>query len=136
MNAQIKQVLAGLQSRNIKAVFAENSKEGRKKILYLIPRGAVVGIGDSTTIRQMKLPQTLLERGRKVLDAFDPQREKMHPKADREKHARIVKKATLSDAFLTGTNAITYDGRLVNVDAVGNRVAGMVWGHPLSIVVV
>lgn len=136
MNAQMKQVLAGLRARHIKGVFAENLKEGRGRILRLIPRDAVVGIGDSTTIRQMKLPQTLLEGGIKVLDAFNPQREKMHPKADREKYANIVKKATLSDAFLTGTNAITCDGRLVNVDAVGNRVSGMVWGHPLSIVVV
>jgi hypothetical protein len=136
MNAQMKQVLAGLHSRHIKGVFAENLEEGRERILRLIPRDAVVGIGDSTTIRQMKLPQTFLERGIKVLDAFDPQRGKMHPKADRERHAKIVKKATLSDAFLTGTNAITHDGRLVNVDAVGNRVSGMVWGHPLSIIVV
>lgn len=136
MNAQIEQCLAGLHSRHIKGVFAENSKEGRQKILRLIPPDAVVGIGDSTTIRQMKLPQTLIERGTKVLDAFDPQREKIHPKADRERQARIVKQATLSSAFLTGTNAITHDGRLVNVDAVGNRVSGMVWGHPLSIIVV
>jgi len=38
--------------------------------------------------------------------------------------------------FLAGTNAITLDGRLVNVDAAGNRVAGMFHGHPKSIVVV
>ena len=37
---------------------------------------------------------------------------------------------------MTGTNALTQDGRLVNVDAVGNRVAGMFWGHPLSIIIV
>lgn len=30
----------------------------------------------------------------------------------------------------------TQDGRLVNVDAVGNRVAGMFWGHPISIIAV
>jgi hypothetical protein len=136
MNAQIKQILACLHSRHIKGVFAKNLKEGRQKILRLISPDAVVGIGDSTTIRQMKLPQALIERGTKVLDAFDPQREKMNPKAAREKHARIVKEATISDVFLTGTNAITHDGRLVNVDAVGNRVSGMVWGHPLSIIVV
>jgi hypothetical protein len=136
MNAQMKQVLAGLHSRHIKGVFAEKLEEGREKILALIPIDAVVGIGDSTTIRQMGLTVALMKRGTKVLDAFNPERGKMHRKAERERHAKIVRKATLGDAFLAGTNAITHDGRLVNVDAVGNRVSGMVWGHPLSIIVV
>ena len=59
---------------------------------------------------------------------------------DSEEYARwrrdVRKEATVCDVFLTGTNAITQDGRLVNVDATGNRVAGMVWGHPTSIIVV
>ena len=38
--------------------------------------------------------------------------------------------------MFTGTNAVTQDGRLVNVDAAGNRVAGMFWGHPTTIIVV
>ena len=38
--------------------------------------------------------------------------------------------------FLTGTNAVTLDGRLINVDASGNRIAGMFHGHPISIIAV
>jgi hypothetical protein len=128
--------LASLCSRNIKGIFAEDSEDGRHQILSLIPLDVTVGIGDSTAIRQMKLPEALKERGTRVLDAFDPQAEKAHLEEFWKRHARKVKEATISDVFLTGTNAITLDGRLVNVDAVGNRVAGMVWGHPLSIVVV
>jgi hypothetical protein len=136
MNAQIEKSLAGLRLRHIKAFFVDNTKEARQKILRLIPLDAVVGIGDSTTIRQIELPQVLIARGTKILDAFGSQRQKIYTTAARERYATIVKEATISDVFLTGTNALTQDGRLVNVDAVGNRVAGMVWGHPLSIVVV
>jgi len=136
MDAYIEQSLAALHLRHINGVFADNIEEGRLKILSLIPLDAVVGIGDSTALRQMGLPQVLRERGTKVLDAFDTQEQKTHPKDARDRHTRIVREATVSDVFLTGTNAITQDGRLVNVDAVGNRVAGMVWGHPLSIVAV
>ena len=53
----------------------------------------------------------------------------------KQERERLRKETTLSDVFLTGTNALTQDGRLVNVDAVGNRVAGMFWGHPLSIII-
>jgi len=136
VDAQIKKMLAALKARHMKGIFAEDAEEGRLKIMNLIPLEATVGIGDSTAIRQMGLPQALMERGTKVLDAFGPQDKKMTPGDFWEMHARIVTKASVSDVFLTGTNAITRDGRLVNVDAVGNRVAGMVWGHPLSIIVV
>ncbi len=44
--------------------------------------------------------------------------------------------ATLCDVFLTGSNSLTEDGRLLNVDGAGNRVAGMFWGHPTSVLVV
>jgi len=129
MNTDIEQTLASLKSRHINGIFAENSDDAHFNVLRLIPKDAVVGIGDSTSIRQMGIPQTLKERGTKVLDAFDP-------KDDQHYHDRVVKEATICDVFLTGTNAITQDGRLVNVDAAGNRVAGMFWGHPISIVVV
>ena len=135
MDAQIEKSLKNLHSRHINGIFAENTEEARQKILRLIPFDAVVGIGDSTGLRQMGLPQALLDRGTQVLDAFVPWMGAMDPKEAREKHSKTVAEATVSDVFLTGTNALTQDGRLVNVDAVGNRVAGMVWGHPLSIVV-
>jgi len=136
MDAEIERSLAALRKRHINGLFADNVEEGRRKILGLIPLDAVVGIGDSTALRQMGLPQVLRERGTKVLDGFDIQDQHARPKDAMERHARSIREATISDVFLTGTNAITQDGRLVNVDAVGNRVAGMVWGHPLSIVVV
>lgn len=131
MDIKIDQCLASLHSRHINGIFAENSDEARLKVLGLIPKDTVVGIGDSTTIRQIGIPQILKERCTKVLDAFDPQ-----DKDTKEYHGRIVREATICDVFLTGTNAITQDGKLVNVDAAGNRVAGMFWGHPISIVVV
>jgi len=45
-------------------------------------------------------------------------------------------KATLgSDVFISGTNAFTEDGKLVNIDGLGNRVAGIIFGARTSIVV-
>lgn len=35
------------------------------------------------------------------------------------------RQALLSDLFITGINAITEAGQLVNLDAVGNRVVGL-----------
>jgi len=44
------------------------------------------------------------------------------------------KKALSSDLFLTGTNAITTKGQLVNLDMIGNRIAGIAFG-PKKVVI-
>ena len=136
MDAQIKETLSSLHSRHIHGIFVEDSEETIQKVMSLIPRDAVVGIGDSTTLRQLGIPNALKERGNKVLNPFEPKGSRTKSQDALRWHKNMLKKATLSDVFLTGTNAITQDGKLINVDAVGNRVAGMFWGHPISIVVV
>ena len=45
------------------------------------------------------------------------------------------RRALLVDLFLTGTNAVTEQGVLVNLDMVGNRVAPMIFG-PRTVVLV
>jgi len=134
MDTQIEQTLKSMRSRHIQGIFAEDYGEANGKILALIPPNAVVGIGDSTTIRQLGTLQPLLEKGAKILNPFE--RDKAKSEDFKELRVKIVRDATVCDVFLTGTNAVTQDGRIVNVDASGHRVAGMFWGHPLSIIVV
>ena len=47
----------------------------------------------------------------------------------------MIQKSFGADIFLTGTNAITEDGKLYNVDATGNRVGAMFIG-PKKVIVV
>lgn len=136
MDVQIKKILSSLHSRHIHGIFVEDSNEAIHKIMNLIHHDAVVGIGDSTTTKQLGISKALRKRGTRILDPFASKRSRLGPNDAFQWHKNMLKKATISDVFLTGANAITQDGKLVNVDAVGNRVAGMVWGHPMSIIVV
>lgn len=129
MDSNIALTLKSLKSRGIKGFYAEDRKEAAVKILDLIPHKAVVGVGDSTTAFQIGILEALESRGTRVLNRF----QKGISKAFRDDMAT---ESALCDVFLTGTNAITLDGRLINVDAVGNRVAGMFFGHPLSVIIV
>lgn len=135
METVMEQVLSSLQARHINGIFAEDGPEANRKILSLIPSGAVVGIGDSTSMRQLGILDLLREKGIPVLNPFDPPKDPVGIEEYRQARERIRKETLLCDVFLTGTNALTRDGRLVNVDAVGNRVAGMFWGHPISIII-
>ena len=42
----------------------------------------------------------------------------------------------LADILISGCNAITRDGKLVNMDGIGNRVAGMIYGPDKVIIMV
>jgi hypothetical protein len=117
-------------------IFAESPKEAAEKALGLIPRHVTVGLGDSSTVRTIGLLKRLEEKNIRVLNPFKLQDPNIDPEEAYEYTERTSRDATLCDVFLTGTNAITQDGRLVNVDAVGNRVAGMFWGHPVTIIIV
>jgi hypothetical protein len=46
----------------------------------------------------------------------------------------LRRQALLVDCFLTGTNAVTESGRLVNLDMIGNRVGAMHFG-PRQVIV-
>jgi len=52
----------------------------------------------------------------------------------REEILERRKKALLADIFFSGSNAITETGKLVNLDMVGNRIAGIIFG-PLHVII-
>ncbi len=45
---------------------------------------------------------------------------------DRDKELELAKN---SQIYISSTNALTLDGKLVNMDGVGNRVSSMFYGH-------
>ena len=47
----------------------------------------------------------------------------------------MFREAFFCDTYLTGTNAVTEEGELYNVDGNGNRVSAMIFG-PKSVIVV
>lgn len=57
----------------------------------------------------------------KVLNTFD----KSLPFNDM---LELRRQSLMVDLFITGTNALTEAGHLVNLDMIGNRVAAMMWG--------
>jgi len=63
-----------------------------------------------------------------VLDTFD----KSISKEDMVERRR---QALLTDLFITGANALTEDGWLVNLDMIGNRVAAITFG-PKNVVII
>ena len=117
----IERVIERLKRNEMEAVYFSTVAEAKDEVLRRIPAGAKVGIGGSMTLREMGIPQVLEKEGHEVYDHWKEGLSK-------EKRQEVGKKHQRSDVFLTSTNALTLDGKLINVDATGNRVTSMIFG--------
>jgi hypothetical protein len=136
MDQIIEKLKTSLQRREIDAHVAASRDEARDVVVDLIPSDAIVGIGDSSSVRQIGAVDAIRTKGNRVINPFDMTKEFTDLQSCFDVLFWPCVEATVCDVFLTGTNAITEDGKLVNVDGAGNRVSGMFWGHPISIMVV
>jgi L-lactate utilization protein LutB len=136
MNPLIQKTIKALGKRFIRGWEALDAAEAQEIVLRIVPQDAVVGTGDSSSVRQIGAVAALESRGNKVINGFDLSHRITGVETHFEYGFRPMLEATVCDVFLTGSNAITEDGRIVNIDGSGNRVAGMVWGHPLCVLIV
>ncbi len=125
----VQKILQNLTRNEMEALFFPTAAAAKAEVLERIPPQARVGVGGSVTVRQMSLLQALQERGNEVYDHW---KEGLSPKERFE----TAKRQQGADFFLTSSNALTLDGKLINIDATGNRVASMFFGPPRVIAVI
>ncbi|MCX8192155.1 MAG: lactate utilization protein, partial [Nitrososphaerales archaeon] len=124
----VETTLKNLTKNGFNVLYVPKKEDALKKILEMVPMDAKVGVGGSLTIREMGLIEALKNRGNIVLDTWQPNLPKKDELEMRRNHLT-------SDVFISSTNALTIDGKLVNIDGVGNRVAAMIFG-PKKVIVV
>jgi L-lactate utilization protein LutB len=124
----IPRTIENLKKNGMEALYFPTAVEAREEVLKRIPPAAKVGIGGSMTLREMGLLEVLRQRGNEVYDHWKEGLSKEERRAVGKNHPR-------ADFFVTSTNALTVDGKLINVDATGNRVSSMVFGPEKVIVV-
>jgi L-lactate utilization protein LutB len=136
MDQAVAKTIRSLKKRQIVGWPAASAAEAREIALKIIPPAAVVGTGDSTSVRQIGLVEALEARGNRTINGFAVKNKITDVRSLFDCSFWPMLEAALCDVFLTGSNSLTEDGRLVNVDGAGNRVAGMVWGHPTTVLIV
>lgn len=120
-------LVKNLKARHFDAYYCAGKKEALEKALELIPREATIGWGGAYSAQQIGLMDAVKNGGYHVYD-----RDTCTTMEDR---IRMMKKCLTADIFLTGANAISLDGQMVNIDGNGNRVAAIVYG-PDSVIVI
>ena len=123
-----KVVVGNLQKRNINAQYVPDRQEALRITLAMIPQGAMVSYGDSVSLVQIGIIDALKKQAQfKFIDPLARTGDGRFV-LEREERYTVLRKVLLSDVFLMGTNAVTVDGKLVNIDGVGNRVAALTFG--------
>lgn len=131
---QLLTLIEKLRRNRFNTILAKDVRDAKEKILEAIPVQASVGIANSATVRQTGVMEALKERGNVLFDPISPGYglAEFHE----ETHQQTVVNSLEADVFLTGTNAVTEDGKLVNIDGVGNRVGGIIWVAGRSLIVI
>lgn len=115
--SDIETTVKSLKANNFNVEYVEKAKDAVPVILDMIPVDASIEMAGSVSVAQLGLLDMLRARGNKGLDfpkPGDPFLENM--------------RKNRKDVLLVSTNAITMDGKLVNTDGMGNRVACMFFG--------
>ena len=120
-------LIKNLHSRHFEACYCADKAEALEKALEWIPAGSSVGWGGAMSAQQIGLLDAVRTGDYRALD-----RERA---ATPEERKAIMKQCLGADVFITGANALSLDGQMVNIDGNGNRVAAIVYG-PESVIVI
>ena len=123
-------IIKNLEKRRMAGSYTANADLAKDEILEMIPPGATVFRCGSMTAVGIGLWEAVAALPQ--VNLIDPYRPELAP----EEGLELRRRGLTADVMIASTNAITLDGRLVNLDGMGNRVAAMAFGPKKVILVV
>ena len=124
-----QKAVAALAKNSFTAHYCASPQAAVEYIMTNATEAVTVGFGGSMSIVSLGVEQMLQERGKEILNHASPT-------LSRDEKLEVMRRQLTCDLFLSGCNALTLNGELVNIDATGNRVAAMFFGPRRVIVVV
>jgi L-lactate utilization protein LutB len=123
---QIERTAAALEHKGFTVHCAATRDEAKQIVASLIKPGEKVGWGGSATLTEIGILGQISELG------AVPMIPEGISSAERLEYRR---QALHADVYLTGCNAVSEDGQLVNIDGTGNRLASMLFGPRVVVMV-
>ncbi|MEN6342753.1 MAG: lactate utilization protein [Methanospirillum sp.] len=114
----IARTVEAIERRNIRVIRAATADAARQSLLDLIPDGAEVMNGSSTTLNEMGYEQLLKENPKGWRDYHAV----ITAENDEQERNALRRKGVAADWFLSGVQAIAETGELVGCDKTGSRV--------------
>ncbi len=125
-----KEIISHLAKRRMEGSYAPTADQAREEILTMITKGTRVFRCGSMTAAGMGLWDAIAQLpGVELIDPYQPG-------ISKEEGLERRRRGMTADVMVASVNAITLDGKLVNLDGMGNRVASMAFGPKKVILVV
>lgn len=122
-----RKAVAALEKNGFTASYSATLRDAAEYIIANSVDAVTVGFGGSMSIVSLGVEQILKDQGKEILNHVYG--------GSRDEKLEIMRRQLTCDLFLSGCNALTLNGELVNIDATGNRVGAMLFG-PKKVIVV
>jgi hypothetical protein len=129
LNSTIATTVKNFASHNIQGHYVAKRDDLLDLLSTLIQPGCTVGCGDSATLEQLGVFDFLRKGEFHFLDKHEPG---LTSAEKRELYLQNFR----ADIFVSGANAITADGKIINIDGNGSRVAPMIYGPNRVVLIV
>ncbi|NOX14790.1 MAG: lactate utilization protein [Epsilonproteobacteria bacterium] len=126
----MRELTKNLEKNGFSVYFAKDKTEALTIAKRFLEDVDSVGFGGSTTVVQIGLLDYVLEQ--KNIKTFNQYEKGI----DMQENIKRRREGMLADLYITGCNAITENGELVNADGSGNRVAAQIFGPKKVLLVV
>ena len=113
MDSILENVGENLKKRGFDVFLAETKEQAFERVMSDAAKAQSVGWGGSESVKALGVREKLIDAGKEIRD-----------------HELIM------DLFLLSANALTADGRIVNIDGRGNRIAASISGPKQVIYVI
>ena len=123
-----EKVITSLKKRYFDAFYVNTKEEAMETAINLIHPEDTVSWGGSMSVVETGLLDFILKNDYKVYNRDSAKTP--------EERTDILRKSLLCDTYIMGTNALSQDGELVNIDCIGNRTAALMYGPKNVIVIV
>jgi len=123
-----RKAVASLERNGFTAQYCPTPQAAAEYIIAGATDAVSIGFGGSMSIVSLGVEQQLREQGKEILNHSSPG-------LSLDEKLVILRRQLTCDLFLSGCNALTLNGELVNIDATGNRVGAMLFG-PHKVIVV
>ena len=122
-DATISRTVEAIRARNINVILTNTTEEGLRAFVDLLPEGAEIMNGSSTTLNEMGFDR-VLEENRKGWRDYHAV---ITAENDTEKRHALRRKGVAADYYLSGVQAIAESGEIVGCDKTGSRMGA--WPH-------
>lgn len=122
--ATLAELIANCEQRGVAVDLVPDGKSAFLRLIELIPPGADVTNGGSTTLKEIGFID-YLEQGK---HGWRYRRAEILAEADKEKRERLRRAATTADYIVGSVNALALTGQAVCTDTGGTRVGAYCYG--------